>query len=761
MAVFKKRPLAVACFSLILSVAASYPLSVKVGVLITALLAILLLLAVILCTKRGMGYRRLLLVLTIGGILLGTGRALSEKIYAESLTGKHVGQTEEMTLVIEDIEAQNAYGSRLLVKITEIGGDSCSVKALLVIDEASPFYMGDRIKGHFTCVPLEEHSLYRGQEMQYRADRILVALVPSSKAPVSFIKSGIHSLRTRLSDWRGLLHYRLTAAIGGEEGELVSAMLLGTKEALDNGTTLQFRRVGLSHLLALSGLHLAILAGELELFLRVCRVGKRSRLVLLLGCLLFYWFLTGCSFSMLRAVLMFAVLQLAFFTKGDYDALTALFLVGGSIVLVTPGAVVDLSFQMTMLATLGILSFSELHGLLLHAMPRRKGAKGLVTVAWRTLLSSLFMTLTATLTVLPVQWLTFGEISLLTPLANPIMIPLATLLLWLALPLLPICFLPTIATVIGTPIWGIAHVMLRVTGALAPMRGMISLRHDFVPFILLPLLIATAILLAVDLKRLRFLCLAPAGVAALAFAAALVVTAHTAKGVDVIYRTTGANDGVLLVQNGRAVICDVSNGSATQFYDGYKVLQEHCATEVEVLMLTHYHDRQPTALARFADFAVIRQLWLPTPQREADIEAFASILEIAADEGIDVTVYGYDTPLTVFGEGSVTVSSPLYASRSTEAALMLHVSYGQGGVTYQSAAYSEYARHLSENGEEITTDYLILGGHGPNPHESILPHLTRPPREVVLSDEDALLHLEPSLDCAYVLLPQKIIYRLE
>ena len=271
----------------------------------------------------------------------------------------------------------------------------------------------------------------------------------------------------------------------------------------------------------------------------------------------------------------------------------------------------------------------------------------------------------------------------------------------------------------------------------------------------------TVLLLIVDLKKLRFLTTVPAVLAVLAFAIALSVTNRNTDSIDVIYRTTGTNDGILLVQNGVSVICDTSNGSSTQLGNDYRLLQKSCATEIEVLMLTHYHERQVTALSRFADHVMIRQIWLPTPQRDEDRAILADLLIVAASEGIDVTVYDYDVPLTVFGSGSVTVSTPLYEARSAEAAFELRVSYGETALTYQSAAYGEYARNADQQEREIAEDYLILGGHGPNPHGEIAWIGTRTPREIVVSNERTLKHLAVTLDTVYVLFPEKVIYRLE
>lgn len=762
MAIFKKRPLAAACIALIIAAIVAFSFSVFYTVLLLIPLAVAFLCLLIYCLAQGFSYTRLFAFLLLFCILLGAGRTLLLRRQVRSTSENMIGETVNADFKVERVATQSTYESRLIVRLTDLNGEPCRERVLFITDGATPFYIGDCVSGRFLCAKTSDYSYYQGQETQYRADNIYVAFTVAGDGQPVLLEDGTNALQTKISDFLGTLHYQLTSAVSGEKGELISGLLLGTRESLDEGTVLQFRRVGLSHLLALSGLHLTIIAGALEMILRFCRVSRRGRAVILPIILFLYWILTGCSFSMLRAVLMFIVLQLSFFAKEDYDGFTALCMVGALTVLVNPGVIYDLSFQMTMLATFGILAFGDLQGKLLSLFPHKKSLAELGFKVLRFFASSLFITLTATLAILPIQWLIFGEMSLLAPIANLIMIPLATVLLWLSLLLLPLSFFPAAAFLPGIPAGWISEAMLGITEKFSRLHGMLSLNYEFVPYILIPLILLTVLLLILDLKKLRVLTLAPTGMAILAFVLCLIVSDHWGQSsVDVVYRTTGKNDGLLLVQNGSAVICDISNGSATQLRKDYQLLQEHCATEVEVLMLTHYHTRQITAFSRFTDSVMLRTLWLPRPQTAAETEIMTELLSVAARKGVAVTVYDYDVPLTVFNVGTLTLSVPLYESRSVEAALDLRISYAQTSLTYQSDAYSEYVRNAGTESRRIADDYLILGGHGPVPHGEVAPTLEILPREIVIAGEDAFLLHTAYNDTSYVLFPETVIYRLQ
>lgn len=761
MAIFRNRPLALACVVLIVSVALFFVLPFSASVITGSCVIAFLTLLGLFLGRRQMKWARILVLLIALFIAFGAARALIERHYSKKLLGSNIGKEVTATFKVEEIYNRSVYGSTLLVRLSDLNGSPCHARALLITDDLTPFYLCDLASGTFCCGDLEETVLYEGQVLECVSDGAYVSLSTTEEGNIELLKSGSRGFMTLLSDLREILRFRLTGLLEGEAGELLSALILGTRDSLSADTARDFRRVGISHILALSGLHLTILLGIADKFLGWLHIGKRWRILILTAFSFGYLLLTGFSYSMLRAVLMLTILRLAFFVKKDYDAFTALCVCGAVMVLFTPYAVFDLSFQMTMLATFGILSFGKLQTRLVQWIPRKKGALGIVFYLLRATISSFLITLSATAAILPIQWLQFGEISLLSPMANLLMIPLATGALLLGALLLIFLWIPIIATPIAVPTGWITTLMLRAVGALSPLDGMLSLRYNFVPYVLIPFFAITAILLVVDLKRFDILALSPIAVTVVAFAVCLSVSRYIGKEqLTFIYRNTGSNEGILLIQNDTAMICDVSNGSYTQLYADYRLLKTHCATEVEVLMLTHYHNKQITSIARFSDTVMLRSLWLPMPTTDEDKRILADLLALAAEKGICVTVYSHDTSLTVFDAGTISVSELLFEKRSVEPAFALNLSFGEKTLVYQSAALSEY-QGLREKESLVTGDYLILGSHGPVPHERIDLALQNTPLEILIGNEKALFQYEGLYDSRYFLYPEVKTYLLE
>ena len=116
----------------------------------------------------------------------------------------------------------------------------------------------------------------------------------------------------------------LSRSFSGEKAGILEAMLLGEKGNMEKEDTLLFQILGCSHILAISGLHLAILGGSLLKFLCRCSVPWGLAIVFSAGAMFFYGGMTGNGASVMRAAIMFAVSLGAFLVKRTYDFLSAI-----------------------------------------------------------------------------------------------------------------------------------------------------------------------------------------------------------------------------------------------------------------------------------------------------------------------------------------------------------------------------------------------------------------------------------------------------
>ncbi len=142
--------------------------------------------------------------------------------------------------------------------------------------------------------------------------------------------------------------------LGSPVGQLVSSMVLGRKAVdLPSDIRDRFIEAGLAHVLAASGFHVSLLLG---IILKLTAgFAVKPRLIVGMGTLFIYLGLTGIQASVLRACLMGAAVLVALAMETKVKPLGSLLLVATIILLFNPLLIGDLGFQLSFLATLGLI----------------------------------------------------------------------------------------------------------------------------------------------------------------------------------------------------------------------------------------------------------------------------------------------------------------------------------------------------------------------------------------------------------------------
>lgn len=226
---------------------------------------------------------------------------------------------------------------------------------------------------------------------------------------------------------RTLLLERLqSSGLSDNQYAVVAAMALGDKSALTHELKDTYSKTGASHILALSGLHLGIIYALLSMLI----VGRRWQMVTQVAIILSIWafvFLVGMSASVVRSAVMLTVYALLALGHRQKMSVNTLAFTAIVMLLVTPKALFDVGFQMSFMAVFSILLFVPL-------FYRPFSAEYLMThrvVKW--LWGMVAVSIAAQIGVAPLIAYYFGRFSCYFLLTNFIVIPAATLILYLSL----------------------------------------------------------------------------------------------------------------------------------------------------------------------------------------------------------------------------------------------------------------------------------------------------------------------------------------
>ena len=211
----------------------------------------------------------------------------------------------------------------------------------------------------------------------------------------------------------------------GDQYAVVAAMALGDKSALTKELKEVYAVTGASHVLALSGLHLGIIYTLLSLLI----VGRRWQMVsqmLIVLCIWAFVFLVGMSTSVVRSATMLTVYALLSLGYRDKMTVNTLAFTAIVMLMVHPLSLYDVGFQMSFMAVLAILVFMPL----LEGLFPTEYLLSHQTVRW--LWSMVAVSVSAQIGVAPLIAYYFGRFSTFFLLTNFIVIPAATLILWLS-----------------------------------------------------------------------------------------------------------------------------------------------------------------------------------------------------------------------------------------------------------------------------------------------------------------------------------------
>ena len=213
--------------------------------------------------------------------------------------------------------------------------------------------------------------------------------------------------RYKLYELRKKIYFKLEENIGKRKAGLILSLAFGCSDYLDNEDSEDMRGMGVIHAVSVSGLHVALVYAILKKFL--------NNKIALLGTVI-YVLLTGAEFSSLRALIMIMFLSFSFGLKKNYNSLGALAFSALIITLLAPYAPFKLGFQLSFLATLGIIMFSQKLNNKLYKFPKY-------------LRETFSISLSAQVFTIPIMIIAFEEFSIAFIIGNTILVPIFDILI--------------------------------------------------------------------------------------------------------------------------------------------------------------------------------------------------------------------------------------------------------------------------------------------------------------------------------------------
>lgn len=620
--------------------------------------------------------------------------------YLRKSTERYNETDQNIVATVTERMYTTSYSAGYKVRVTKIDGASARMNVLLETADTE-LSVGDRIQCEVLLTkpqetdgtfPLRRYYSSLGIALCAEADEVRV------------LQSDTTPIRSLFAEWREYLSAALRLELGREGAALPAALFLGDRTQLPDSLSRDFRRLGISHLLAISGFHFATLLGAVEKLLGYFIPNKKLRLIPLSLLAVLYMLLCSLSPSVLRAGIMMLFAYTAVACNRTSDMPTALGVAVFLICLFDPAQFYSAALQLSATAVLAIACFT--HIVRVCRKHRKRSRIGRVIAK----------TLTPILLAVCIQWALlpflcqyFGEISLLTPITTVLFSPLIALILFLTPLLLIFRYVPSLSSALAFALQGLGHITTDLAERMAQIpHTTVSLHQSWAPYFALA--VAIVFLLTPVMRRRKQIALALCAILFLHGLAGGLIAAEQSlqKGrVTVTSTLKGTNEAILVTEDGKTLLCDISNGSYSAINYAYSFSKDVGSTELHALLLTHLHKRHVQSFDRISDTAYVRMLILPVPENEAEKSVVLALKEIAENKKIPVSTYTRGETGISFFHTILRIDTDTL-TRSTHPIIGIHLSAYGHGIAYIGAS-AEEKMVLDTDGSAA----VIFGIHGP------------------------------------------------
>lgn len=373
-------------------------------------------------SNAAMLFFRRIFVCGIFGLILIMGYMNVKTMEDSGKTADRIAEkkTCQMIGLVDDIRG-NSKGYQVYIQAESIDIYNVDMKVIVYMSDAADMKIGQQfaINGDFAR-PDKATNPGEFDALSYYAHRGIYLIckggtVAGKGTGYSPVKQYLYQFRMRAGEV-------LDKYFDESDSSVMRAMLLGEKSGIDKDTKKLFQINGIAHILAISGVHIAIIGMSLFRLLR--KLGRSNIVpgVVAMVMIILYGMMTGLASSTLRAVIMMAIVVAAKIRGRSPDMMTSAGIACVIQAFADPYIVFDAGFQLSFAAVLGIAIVTPL---LVKLFPRKR-AIGYM----QKFRSALLINISVTLTTTPIVIYYYYQFPLYSVALNMVIVPLVSVVLF-------------------------------------------------------------------------------------------------------------------------------------------------------------------------------------------------------------------------------------------------------------------------------------------------------------------------------------------
>lgn len=334
-------------------------------------------------------------------------------INLKSKLDDYINEDHQYIGVIDSIQIEDKK-TKIEMKLVSIDNGTCSEKILLTTDKGKDFSLGQKIE--FTGIIKKAKENTNPKLFNYKkyllSEKIHYTTYQDStkiyidNEEISFK----YILRTKFKNYV-IANF---SSLSKSNRDLMISTILGDSSYLEDDQYDIYKEIGLLHLLAVSGLHINLLALFMSKSLAYLGVNRKINTFISIALIFIYGFLIGYPASCVRAIIMFSLNLLASSFHKPYDSLNSLYIAAGASLMLNPFWIFSIGFILSYIACFSIIIFFDRIKKLFYPF------EGFI-------IQNLSIVLSVNLCLMPVQIFYFNKFNFISIVSNLIVVPIASI----------------------------------------------------------------------------------------------------------------------------------------------------------------------------------------------------------------------------------------------------------------------------------------------------------------------------------------------
>lgn len=706
MALFNNRNLALGCFGFLAFLFASFYLPLAVNIIVASLAILFILtLLIIYLVKKNQAAKKLFIRLFALCLLIIIAFFIS-LVFENGKQNQALCDGNEHTInfKVDKVISSSNYLVSYKATVSSVDGEDANFKIIL----------NERIKNYDTpLVVLSENSCgnatvtfekLESASMGYDESAAWLdegIYLKGNASPLYLDYVDDYDFFDIFSLANGFLDNIFKELLNEKSYGLMSALFLGNRENIDEALNRDFARSGISHVLSLSGMHISIIVTMLSFVISRLKIKKGWRIFLLSLIVLFFIAITGFSASALRAGLMQILFFAFFFFKEKGDMITSLFLSVTVICIISPYSIFSQSLILSFLAMLGCIISVKL-------MAKSSFGSKIKSKFLRFIVKAFVTTLFVIAITLPVTFLYFGSIPLLSPVTNIILVPIINILIYIAPFLLIFSFVPYLSTAIAFVCEFIIEGVTLAVSFISSLTGIVVPIHNTVQIIGVAVLFLGILFLIILSKKARRVSFLTILIGVFVFAGgSLFLLVERYNSSDIVVRSEKSYDMVFYEENNHITVINSTDGGSP--FDPIYQMKDLGYQEIEAYFVCDYNSSTEYYVSRLCDNAIVRNLYFEPPCDEAEEIIYNNLLS-SVNQNITRTHLIEDS-IKIDG-ATVEFNENSHIARSEKRAISYSLLVNNVRITYLAPGASEAPSYFPYD-YASASDVVIFGSVGP------------------------------------------------